>query len=134
VKQCQNCKFFERRKDLNESLGFCHRYPPNVLEEFALDEEPAAGQFPLMIDDDWCGEWKLKEPEIPAIEKETIRILGLSTRNNNCLSYSHIHTIGELIKKTEKELLQIRGLGRASLRQIIRELSNKNLFLKGDTK
>ena len=50
--------------------------------------------------------------------------LELSVRSANCLREAHIKTIGELVKKTEAEMLKYRNFGKKSLT----EISN---FLKG---
>ncbi len=44
--------------------------------------------------------------------------LELSVRSANCLREAHIKTIGELVKKTEMEMLKYRNFGKKSLTEI----------------
>ncbi len=44
--------------------------------------------------------------------------LELSVRSANCLASSNIKTIGDLVQKTEAELLRVKNLGRKPLREI----------------
>jgi len=56
--------------------------------------------------------------------------LGLSVRAYNCLNNCDITTVGELVQKREKELLQSRNFGRGTLKEIKEELGRLNLCLK----
>ena len=60
---------------------------------------------------------------------QPVDILNLSERSGNCLCSVDIRTIGELIQKTEMELLKIRNLGRKSIREIKQRLSGLELHL-----
>lgn len=53
----------------------------------------------------------------------------LSVRAANCLQNANIRYIGELVQKTERELLQIKNFGRASLREIKALLRARDLRL-----
>ncbi|MGC8551655.1 MAG: DNA-directed RNA polymerase subunit alpha [Phycisphaerae bacterium] len=55
--------------------------------------------------------------------------LELSVRSSNCLESAKIHTVGDLVKLTESELLKVRSFGKTSLREIKRRLAEKNLSL-----
>ena len=57
--------------------------------------------------------------------------LGLSVRSNNCLDSANIQSVGELIELSEDELLKIRSLGKTSLDEIRRVLSELGLSLTG---
>ena len=51
--------------------------------------------------------------------------LRLSVRASNCLEYDHIHTVRDLVQKTEDQLMEIRNFGETTLdevRQILGEL------------
>ena len=54
------------------------------------------------------------------LEKLTLPVseLELSVRSNNCLREARIKTIGELVKKTEQDMLQYRNFGKKSLTEI----------------
>lgn len=77
------------------------------------------------------------EPEIqePVIEKEkindnlyrTVDELELSVRSANCLQNAGIKYIGELVQKTEAEMLKTKNFGRKSLNEIKEILSEMGL-------
>ena len=54
-----------------------------------------------------------------------IEDLELSERPNNCLKRAQIHTIGELILKSEADLLSITNFGQKSLDEIIEKLDER---------
>lgn len=54
-----------------------------------------------------------------------IEDLELSERPNNCLKRAQIHTIGELILKSEADLLAITNFGQKSLDEIIEKLDER---------
>jgi len=58
-----------------------------------------------------------------------IESLNLTVRSTNCLKSENIHYIGDLIKKTEIELLKMPNLGKKSLMEIKNILSTKGLKL-----
>jgi DNA-directed RNA polymerase subunit alpha len=53
--------------------------------------------------------------------------LELSVRSSNCLTSANIRTIGELVQKSEGEMLRQRNFGRKSLREIQEILKGMNL-------
>ncbi len=53
--------------------------------------------------------------------------LELSVRSSNCLTSANIRTIGELVQKTEAEMLKQRNFGRKSLKEILEILAGMNL-------
>jgi DNA-directed RNA polymerase subunit alpha len=55
--------------------------------------------------------------------------LELSVRSYNCLKNADIKTIGELIQKTEAEMLKTKNFGRKSLNEIKEILGNMGLSL-----
>ena len=54
-----------------------------------------------------------------------IEDLELSERPNNCLKRAQVHTIGELILKSEADLLSITNFGQKSLDEIIEKLDER---------
>lgn len=72
-----------------------------------LPEEDQAPE-PISGDDDAFYK-KLAQP---------VTELELSVRSANCLREAHIKTIGELVKKTEMEMLKYRNFGKKSLTEI----------------
>jgi DNA-directed RNA polymerase subunit alpha len=70
--------------------------------------------------------------ETPTIENllnMTIEELDLSGRAYNCLKNAGINYVGQLVQKTETELLKLRSFGKKSLDEIIEKLSKLNLRL-----
>ena len=55
--------------------------------------------------------------------------LNLSVRSFNCLKRENIRTVGELIQKTEGELLKSKNFGRKSLNEIKDSLAQMGLTL-----
>jgi len=55
--------------------------------------------------------------------------LELSVRSANCLKEARIKTIGDLVKKTEMEMLKYRNFGRKSLSEINKILADMSLSL-----
>ncbi len=63
-----------------------------------------------------------------------ISALDLSIRASNCLEAEGIQTVGELIAKTEEELLKFKNFGRTSLREVEKKLEALGLaIVKGGT-
>ncbi|MCK4547734.1 MAG: DNA-directed RNA polymerase subunit alpha [Candidatus Eisenbacteria sp.] len=58
--------------------------------------------------------------------------LELSVRSSNCLTAASIRTIGELVQKTEQEMLKYRNFGRKSLKEISDILKNMGLHFGMD--
>ena len=55
--------------------------------------------------------------------------LDLTVRSANCLKAENIYYIGDLIQKTETELLKTPNLGRKSLNEIKEVLASRGLVL-----
>jgi DNA-directed RNA polymerase subunit alpha len=58
-----------------------------------------------------------------------IEDMDLSVRSYNCLKRANIHTIEDLTKKTEDDMLKVRNLGRKSLDEVIQKLETYGLSL-----
>ena len=58
-----------------------------------------------------------------------IEDMDLSVRSYNCLKRANIHTVEDLTKKTEDEMLKVRNLGRKSLDEVILKLQSYGLSL-----
>jgi len=59
-----------------------------------------------------------------------IEELELSERPRNCLKRAQINSIGELIEKTEDDLLAITNFGQKSLDEVIAKLDERGLSLR----
>jgi DNA-directed RNA polymerase subunit alpha len=59
-----------------------------------------------------------------------IEALDLSERPRNCLRRAQIHTVGELVTKTEDDLLNITNFGQKSLEEVTAKLDELGLSLR----
>lgn len=57
--------------------------------------------------------------------------LEMSARAANCLKYMGVKTIGDLVHKTETEMLKVRNFGRKSLKEVKDILAGMGLRLTG---
>ena len=71
-------------------------------------------------------------PEEPIINKNLLKKvdeLELSVRSMNCLKNDNIIYIGDLVQKTEPEMLRTPNFGRKSLNEIKEVLNSMSLYL-----
>ncbi len=71
-----------------------------------------------------------EEEEKDKVLDITIEELELSVRSSNCLKRAGINTVGELISKSEEDLMKVRNLGKKSLQEIKEKLADLELELK----
>jgi DNA-directed RNA polymerase subunit alpha len=72
-------------------------------------------------------------PEVTTLTGDmalTIEELNLSVRSYNCLKREGINTVGDLVQKTEAELLDIRNFGQKSIDEVKAKLEELGLELK----
>jgi DNA-directed RNA polymerase subunit alpha len=67
--------------------------------------------------------------ELTAKLNQPISTLDLSVRASNCLESAKIHTLADLVKMTEGDLLKVRSFGKTSLREVKRKLQDIGLSL-----
>jgi DNA-directed RNA polymerase subunit alpha len=87
------------------------------IEEDEEESEPAA-EIPESEREIW---WEKLNKSVDELE--------LSVRSYNCLKNANIRTIGELVQKTEAEMLKTKNFGRKSLNEIKEILSGMGLSL-----
>jgi len=78
---------------------------------------------------------QIMDPGLERLEKlinTNVKDLELTVRSANCLTAANIETIGELVSKTEIEMLKYRNFGKKSLDEIIDVLSKLGLSLGTD--
>jgi DNA-directed RNA polymerase subunit alpha len=73
---------------------------------------------------------KGKEDQKLKILEMNIEDMDLSVRSYNCLKRANIHTVEDLLKKSEDDMLKVRNLGRKSLDEVIQKLAGYGLALK----
>lgn len=101
------------RKHLNPFVLLTETGSDIVAGEGLLTESAGAG-----IDED------LKKKLDMSIQE-----LELSVRALNCLEAADIATLGELVGKSEADLLKVRSFGKTSLREVKRKLADMSLSL-----
>lgn len=62
----------------------------------------------------------------------TIEELDLSVRSFNCLKRASINTVGELIDKSEDDMMKVRNLGKKSLDEVVSKLATLELELRNE--
>ena len=76
-----------------------------------------------------------KEPEVEEEQGDkllTIEELNLSVRSYNCLKREGINTVGDLIQKSESELMDIRNFGQKSIDEVKGKLEELDYSLRQD--
>lgn len=73
---------------------------------------------------------KKGENPMAKVLQTSIEDMDLSVRSYNCLKRANIHTIEDLTKKTEDDMLKVRNLGRKSLDEVMQKLVGLGLSLK----
>jgi DNA-directed RNA polymerase subunit alpha len=89
-------------------------------------------QLMVFVDLEDAGELTRTEPNEPEIDPVLLRPvddLELTVRSANCLKAEQIYYIGDLIQRTEVELLKTPNLGKKSLTEIKDVLASKGLSL-----
>ena len=72
---------------------------------------------------------KQEEPQIDPVLLRPVDDLELTVRSANCLKAENIYYIGDLIQRTEVELLKTPNLGKKSLTEIKDVLASRGLSL-----
>ena len=92
-------------------------------------------QMRVFMSEDELFDDDVEEPEedpTPQLSEHLYRQvdeLELSVRSENCLKNANIHYIGELVQKTEEDLLKTKNFGRKSLKEIKEVLAELSLNL-----
>jgi DNA-directed RNA polymerase subunit alpha len=73
-----------------------------------------------------------EEPKEKSVLDMTIEELELSVRSYNCLKRANIQTVGELIKYSEEDIMNVRNFGKKSLDEIVEKLRALGLSLRKD--
>lgn len=70
-----------------------------------------------------------EDQELREVLESSVDMIELSSRAANCLKVANIQTIGELVSKTEQELLAVKNFGQKSLDEIKEKLEELGLSL-----
>jgi DNA-directed RNA polymerase subunit alpha len=71
------------------------------------------------------------EEEELGILAKPIEEMDLTVRSYNCLKREGVHTIGDLVQKSEDDLMEIRNFGQKSIDEVKAKLDELGLGLKG---
>jgi DNA-directed RNA polymerase subunit alpha len=102
------------RKHINPFVQYFELGEETIAEQIAPEEVSEAGVDKELVE-------KLSMP---------IQELELSVRASNCLESIKVETVGQLVEKTEADLMKIRSFGKTSLREVIRKLADIGLSLR----
>ncbi len=93
----------------------------NLFEMFADLDEYDALELDEIIQPEAAGQEHLDLP---------IEALDLSERPRNCLRRAQVQTVGELIEKSEEDLLNITNFGQKSLEEVVAKLDELGFSLQ----
>ena len=74
---------------------------------------------------------KTEDPKVKALET-TIEDLDFSVRAYNCLKRAGIHTLQDLVNRSENDMMKIRNLGKKSLKEVLDKVKELGLLLRED--
>ena len=109
---------------LVEAAKILRKHINPLIQYFEVGEETIADQ----IGEEVSGE-ETKNEELTKKLSIPIQELELSVRASNCLESVKMETVGQLVKMTEADLLEIRSFGKTSLREVKRKLADLGLSL-----
>lgn len=95
-----------------------------LIRHFECLSSIAGGETPKMT-----GEDEKDKPLSPALSAD-VEQLALSRRSYNCLKRSEIDTVGDLVSRTEEQILKIRNLGQKSFEEIRDKIAELGLKFK----
>lgn len=103
----------------------------NPVDAVALAAKIIKDQVTIFINFEEEEEPVPEEEEEPLNENlfRSVEELELSVRSANCLQNANIQLIGELVQRTEAEMLKTKNFGRKSLKEIKEILADMNLTL-----
>ena len=97
-----------------------------LIEHFEIltDLSSIADMSGIMIE-------KTEDPKVKALET-TIEDLDFSVRAYNCLKRAGIHTLQDLVNKSESDMMKIRNLGKKSLKEVLDKVRDMGLLLRDE--
>ena len=98
-------------------------YASNILQRH-LDIFVNYGELPVEEEEE-----EEEDKEFLELINKPITELELSVRSANCLEAANIKTIGDLVQKTEAQMLKYKNFGKKSLSEIQNILTGMNIHL-----
>jgi len=108
-----------------EAAKILRKHLNPFIQYAALGEEIAAadaGQF-------GAGTERVIDDELKKKLQMSVQELELSVRATNCLESAKITKVGDLVRHTDADLLEVRSFGKTSLREVKRKLAELGLSL-----
>jgi DNA-directed RNA polymerase subunit alpha len=107
-----------------DALGYASKILKDHMLLFIHFEEEPVEEF-----DDEVNE---ESERMKELLERSVEELELSVRSSNCLKAANIKTLGELVTKSESDMLKYRNFGRKSLKEIADILDGMGLHLGMD--
>ena len=98
------------------------KHVDGTMENSSENEEEELQQVPIVT--------QAQEDETSKVLDMTIEDLDLSVRSFNCLKRAGIDFVGDLVNKSEEDMMKVRNLGRKSLDEVKKKLEDIGLSLK----
>ncbi len=107
-----------------DAMSYSASILKNHLQVFITKEEDLIEEESEEVDEEWV--------RIHDLLKKSVDELELSVRSSNCLRNAEIKSIGDLVRKTESDMLKFRNFGRKSLKEISDILGSMGLHFGMD--
>lgn len=106
--------------------------PDEAISEAAMILRDQLENFATLTEHAQITETHVEQTDNETTAKINMQIddLDLSVRSYNCLKRAGINTVGELLEKSEEEMLRVRNLGRKSLDEVHKKLTDLGFKLK----
>jgi DNA-directed RNA polymerase subunit alpha len=108
-----------------DAIGLAAKLLKDHMTIFINFEEEIETPHPSMSSEDRSGKPQIRNENL----NRSVEELELSVRSYNCLKNANIQSIGELVQKTEAEMLKTKNFGRKSLNEIKEILATMGLSL-----
>ncbi|MCH7619830.1 MAG: DNA-directed RNA polymerase subunit alpha [Candidatus Marinimicrobia bacterium] len=109
--------------------------PDDAVSQAAIVLRDHLNLFITSDSEDRVEEPREEEEDIAGIRKQLLRSideLELSVRSHNCLKAAQIDTLGDLVSKSEQEMLKFKNFGRKSLLELQQKLGELGLAFDMD--
>lgn len=103
------------RKHIN---AFVQHFEPGAVVNAQIEETTPVTLIASQMND-----------EQKSVLSQPLGTLQLSVRASNCLESAKLHTVGDLARQTEADLLKVRSFGKTSLREVKTKLQEIGLSL-----
>lgn len=110
---------------LQEAAKIYRKHLNPFVHSFHPGEDAAVSESLVMADE----EAEKEAQRMRELLNKPIEELDLSVRARNCLDAESLASVGDLVRKSENDLLKIKNFGKTSLKEIKKKLSDLGLSL-----